>query len=246
MPSSWRASWQNTWEAASGLLWPRECLSCQQLVEPSAAVCLCQRCVSSALAPLLPYCHRCGSTIGLYSSPAGCLNCRNESYNFATVTRLGVYDGLLREWILRCKNTSEATLAEVLGQLFGHREQERLLACQPEVIVPVPLHWKRYWGRKHNQAAGIASGLGQILGIPVRSAALKRIHDTPRQTFVTPAQRRTNLLGAFRVSQARQVQNKRVLLVDDVLTTGATANAAATAIRTVGAAQVDVAVLAHR
>jgi ComF family protein len=157
-----------------------------------------------------------------------------------------VYDGRLRDAILRIKQPGGDGFAEVLGTLFAASRREKLLASSPQVIVPVPLHWRRWWERRHNQAEGIARGMSSVLGMPVARRAIRRVRGGPKQPAVSAEERRRNVSGAFRPQTLPGVKGLRVLLIDDVLTTGATADAAAESVRTAGAAQVHVAVLAHR
>jgi predicted amidophosphoribosyltransferase len=115
-----------------------------------------------------------------------------------------------------------------------------------DVLVPVPLHWRRAWDRRHNQADGIARGLAAVLKLPVWGRSLWRVKRSPVQPASSREQRWANAAGAFRVAPWASLTGVRVLLIDDVLTTGATADAAADALCRGGAAQVHVAVLAHR
>lgn len=192
-------------------------------------------------------CLRCASSIGPHGPVTGdCPRCRNEIYHFASAQRFGVYDGVLRDAILKVKNPRQESLAETLGILWGEHSRPRLLQSNPQVIVPVPLHWRRRWERGSNQCESLARGLGLALDLPVKTWAARRIRATPVQTAQTPAERRKNVVGAFRCGRFSSVKDLRILMVDDVLTTGATCEAVTLALLSAGAAQVDVAVLAHR
>ena len=156
-----------------------------------------------------------------------------------------MYDGLLREAVLKIKQPGGDGLAESLGRVFGLARGVPLQSAA-DVVIPVPLHWQRAWDRKHNQADGIARGLAAVLRVPAWRRVLWRVKHTPGQPAGSREQRWVNAAGAFRVATWGRLTGVRVLLVDDVLTTGATADAAADALRKAGAAQVHVAVLAHR
>jgi len=174
----------------------------------------------------------------------GCVRCRGESFAFEAVVRLGPYDGLLRDVVLRLKQSGGEALAEVMGELWGAERRDALRAMAVDVIVPVPLHWWRRWRRGHNQSAALAQGLATILGLPV-SFCLRRTRNTPKQTQQVASARRDNVRGAFRARRDPRVKGHSVLLVDDVLTTGSTASEAARALRDAGASRVVVAALAR-
>ncbi len=229
-------------------VWPRDCLLCDAPLPPEPSpVCLCPACQTALGSDAFPTCPRCASSLGPHvPSDAGCARCRNEKYSFASAQRLGVYDGLLREAILRIKNPRQETLAETLGLFWGECGRRRLLASNPQLLVPVPLHWRRRWSRGFNQSESVARGLSASLGLPLSTWAVRRVRPTPSQTTQTPPQRRKNVAGAFRPSGLSLVKGLRILLIDDVLTTGATSEGVAVALLAGGAAQVDVAVLAHR
>jgi ComF family protein len=120
------------------------------------------------------------------------------------------------------------------------------LLADADAIVPVPLHRWRLIGRKFNQAAILAREVSRATGVPADMLALQRVKATPSQVGLTEAERRRNLTGAFRVSaRARaRIEGRRLLLLDDVITTGSTAGACARALRRAGAARVDVLALA--
>ena len=111
------------------------------------------------------------------------------------------------------------------------------------MLVPVPLHWRRRWLRGYNQSEALAHGLAARLRLPCGSCGLRRIRATPMQTSQTLAGRRDNVRGAFAAAPNVRTAGKTVLLVDDVMTTGATASEAARALKAAGARRVVVAVL---
>jgi len=155
------------------------------------------------------------------------------------------YEDTSRRLILGLKHGDRTHTAPALARML-HQAGAELLA-DAEVIVPVPLHWRRLVRRRFNQAAMLALVLGRDTGIPVIADALIRTRATPPQGRLNRSARRRNVRGAFQVRPARtsHLNNRRVLLVDDVLTTGATVEAVARCLLRNGAAAVDVLVLSR-
>ena len=120
------------------------------------------------------------------------------------------------------------------------------MALRSDLVAPVPLHWRRTWWRGYNQAAAVAEQLARMIGVPSSRRCLRRIRHTPQQLQPSAAARRENVRGAFRVRRGANVVGKRILLVDDVMTTGSTASEASRTLREAGAVEVAVAVLARR
>lgn len=116
-----------------------------------------------------------------------------------------------------------------------------------DVLVPVPLHWRRAFSRRFNQSGALAKAIGRASGVPVARDALRRVRPTEHQIGLSRAQRSTNVQGAFKVPPERrhQIQGRRIVLVDDVLTSGATSDACARALLRAKAAQVDLLVFAR-
>lgn len=230
--------------AVSDLLWPRRCYLCGgQFSEDPNPDCFCPACLSALTTDPHQTCPRCASTVGPHTDTTdGCPRCRTEKFPFDAAVRLGPYDGVLRDGILRAKDSEG--VAETLGRVWGQSRREQLLTLSMNAIVPIPLHWRRRWSRGFNQSEAVARGLATVLGWPLLAFAVRRTRATPKQVGVSRAERLRNVDGAF--APARLLTGLRVLLVDDVLTTGATASAACRAIRKAGAAQVTVGVLAHR
>jgi len=206
----------------------------------------CIPCRTALTADRARTCPRCASTIGPFTAiEDGCPQCRDSVYHFESAIRLGPYDGLLRELVLRMKSAWNEELAELLGELWASNAEVPFRAFNADVVVPVPLHWWRRWRRGYNQSESLARSLAMALGLPCRPRWLRRARATPMQTRQSPTVRRENVRGVFAARPRAALHGRTVLLVDDVLTTGSTASEAARALRAAGAARVVVAVLAH-
>ena len=232
---------------AGHLVWPPRCLVCHADTGDGPPH-FCPLCAEALTADPGDKCPRCTSLVGPHTDTAGgCARCKQYRYHFTAATRLGLYDGVLRAAVLAMKHEAGELLAFRLGELWTRERRADLLTGSPEVVVPVPLHWRRRFVRGYNQADELAVALARGLGLPCRRRALVRVRPTGSQSATASAAGRwANIAGAFRVRHPESVARVRVLLVDDVLTTGATADAAAAALLAGGAAQVTVAVVAHR
>jgi len=155
---------------------------------------------------------------------------------------LGPYAGTLRDAVLRCKRATNAELAIALGVLLGERHAERLAAWNAEVVVPVPMHWRRRWWRGSSAALLVARGVAVAAGVRVAEALVRR-RATVMQNRLPIAARHGNVAGAIAVR--RCLAGSRVVLVDDVVTTGATIAECRRVLLAAGAAAVFVAVVAR-
>jgi ComF family protein len=170
-----------------------------------------------------------------------CALCRSNLQGFDAAYSFGTYEGALRELIHLFKYDRIRTLA---GSLADH-----LVAAYPreerfDAVVPMPLHWFRRWRRGFNQSALLAGEIGRRCGVPVVKA-VRRVRATPSQAGHSNTRRRANVRGAFAPARAGSVKGLRVLLVDDVMTTGATASSCARALKRAGASYVAVLTLAR-
>jgi ComF family protein len=227
------------------LVYPACCLLCGRPL-PGGQAHFCGACREALFTDSIPCCPRCAGSIGPFAVVGGrCRACRQERFSFEQVVRLGPYDGLLREVILRLKHQRGEGMAELLGECWGEHAASQFEALHADVIVPVPLHWLRRWRSGYNQSAALSRGLAMRLHLPCHSSWLRRVRNTPQQTSQTPAGRKANVRGAFRARHGTAVKGRSILLVDDVMTTGATASEAARALRAAGASRVVAAVLAR-
>jgi ComF family protein len=132
-----------------------------------------------------------------------------------------------------------------MGRWLGQAGRE--LLAEADALVPVPLHWRRLWARRFNQSAILAAAVSSQTGVPVATGALKRVKPTAQQVGLSRTERTANVQGAFRVPNDGKaaVTGRRLILVDDVLTSGATVDGCARALLRAGAANVDVLVFAR-
>ena len=153
---------------------------------------------------------------------------------------MGVYDGILREHIHALKYQGQRRVAGALGFLMAGVASREQGMDSVDLIVPVPLHSRRYVERGFNQAELIAGSVGRYLGVPVAGHVLFRLRQTRSQSRLSRGDRRDNLRGAFQVANPGDVAGRSVLVVDDVLTTGATADECSRVLLRAGAREVYV------
>jgi len=173
-----------------------------------------------------------------------CGYCRRGAFQFERARSFGYYEGALREILQHYKYRGLRPLARPLGQRLA-QTLERLQGGTWDLVLPVPLHRNRERQRGFNQAGLLAEQVGKLFGIRMGGKDCVRVRDTPPQAGLRAAERRKNVKGAFAVPQPERVRGLRVLLVDDVLTTGATADACARALLEAGAKGVAVLTLAR-
>ncbi len=192
-----------------------------------------------------PVCDGCGSPFEFDPGPdVRCAACASRPRAFDRARAACLYDEASRDLILKLKHADRTDLAG-LAATWLMRAAAPLIA-EADLITPTPLHRWRLMKRRYNQAAEIARPLSRLSALPYLADALVRVRDTESQGGKSASGRRRNMAGAFAVPAARrrQVEGRRILLVDDVLTTGATAHACARTLKAAGAASVSLAVIA--
>ncbi|HEX6863595.1 MAG TPA: ComF family protein [Thermoanaerobaculia bacterium] len=225
------------------LLLPASCLGCGEALFSSAPLSLCAPC-RGKLSPLGQACAVCAGPLDAFEPPSGyrCGACRERPPAFDRLLALWTYRPPLDAVVQGLKFRRLDYLGRHLALALMDGLGEALDGF--DGIIPVPLHWQRRLTRGYNQAERIASPLAARLGLPL-IPALRRIRRTPPQTSLGKADRLANLRQAFRVPRPGKIRGLRLLLVDDVATTGATLDMAAAALRRAGAAGVTAVVAAR-
>jgi ComF family protein len=206
---------------------------------------LCKACSTELLSLVaLPYCPRCGSTLGL-GAPArddGCSQCPTPLPRFTQTVRLGPYAGPIRSAVRHLKFSRRGLLLEPFARLLAMGVEAR---CQdrPDAVVAIPPHWRRRLSRRCDHAGSLARRLAKRLDSPYQSLLIRTRH-TPPQRYLSRRARLENMRNAFAPCSVRDIAGSHLLLVDDVTTTGATANEAARTLVKAGASSVTLAVLA--
>ena len=229
---------------------PRHCASCRQLLGPAEPGSFCAACWRRIRLITPPYCPTCGqpfpSPVALTFSPEHrCGACRAHPPPFDHARAVARYEGPLRQAVHLFKYRGKFALHRPLLQLALAHFREHYPGATYEAVIPVPLHHNRLRQREFNQAAVFAQGLARHLGLPVVERLLVRARQTRPQVELSGDERRRNVKDAFAVTDPARIAGKVVLLVDDVLTTGATVGEAAKALKAAGAQQVDVFALAR-
>jgi ComF family protein len=220
------------------LVFPDDCRICGEALREVSRVPVCAKCALDPQ-PMVAE-HFCAScrTPFVNAFPLDesgrCTLCRLGLTGFDAVYSYGSYEGSLRKLIHLFKFDKVHTLAAPLAKFMALAlpREERF-----DVIVPMPLHWKRRWERGFNQSELLAREIGRRWNVPLEKT-LRRVKPTAPQAGLTNARRRANVSGAFAARRSRRLQGARVLLVDDVMTTGATAAACARVLKRAGAAHV--------
>lgn len=191
-------------------------------------------------------CQRCGAPVGPYANTSGgCQECRRETFAFQTVYRLGIYDGAVKEAVIRCKYVGHEPLLMALADLIFQYTGMAMQNAGISLVVPIPQHWRQRLTSRHHTPEILAEAWGRHLRVPVGLPILGKVRWTRKQARLNRTERHRNQASVFRVTQPEKVRGQTVLLVDDVLTTGATAHSAARALKAARAKQVIVAVIAR-
>lgn len=230
--------------ALASLLYPPACAICSSSI--ASGEYLCPRCDARLVRIVPPFCATCSEPFsGAINSTFVCANCAHRTLHFDAAVAAYRSRGLVRQIILQLKYHKQIHLRRLVGRwLFAALEDERLRDRGFDIIVPVPLHAARERERGFNQSALLAELLSAQISIKTRPL-LERIRYTTTQTAFDRTERMQNLHGAFRLRKNADVRGLRVLLIDDVLTTGSTLSECARVLKQAGAQSVHAATAAR-
>ena len=226
-------------------LFPPQCLSCNAPVAAQGTLCL--GCWQQVRFITDPCCQCCGLPFDFaLGEQALCGECLRQRPSYARARAVFRYDEHSRALVTKLKYADQTQLAAVYGTWLANFGKELVTAS--DVIVPVPLHYWRFIGRRYNQSALLAQALHKKSGLPVIPDGLKRLRHTQPQPGLTYRQRQDNVKGAFAAhpKHIHTLKGRSVLLVDDVMTTSATAGECARALLKGGALSVNVLTLARK
>lgn len=238
---------RHLWEALLNLLYPPACSGCGLPTERPE---LCRRCRQRIETPASPLCPTCGIPFQTRDdADHPCARCLQHPPRFGRARACTIYDAAasndhpLKSVLQQYKYNRDVWLAHPLGALLVERAP--FAVSTYDVMMPVPLHVQRLRWRGFNQAQFLARPLARAAGVRLDPFSLQRVRPTRPQVDLDERERRHNVAGAFRVVRPNAVDGRRILLIDDVYTTGATVNECSHALLRAGAQNVDVLVLAR-
>jgi ComF family protein len=232
---------QNWLNVGLGFLYPETCQLCGEQHATAREGFVCRRCWSQIRFIRPPFCERCGLPYpGDLTASFECTNCREMELHFSSARSAVVARGIVREAIHRYKYQRALWFEPFLADLLIREAKPALREQHWDFLVPVPLHSVKHREREFNQAERLARHLSAATKIPMNTGLLRRVSPTMTQTKLTRPQRAENMRGAFAVRAGLRLDGERVVLVDDVFTTGATTSACAKALHQAGAGDVCV------
>jgi len=229
-------------DALSSVLFPAPCRICQEPLTAASSIPICLECLSSFQRLTDPLCYCCGrpfiSGIAVGAQQPLCYACRRGVYSFQLARSHAAYNDSMMKAITLMKYEQVTRLGDWFAARLAERVAESAEGLAADIVVPVPLHPLRQRERGYNQAELIARPLAKRLGIPLRTYLLVRTKPRPAQRRLTRHERWQTVRGAFATRTGAQVDKLRVLLVDDVFTTGATLDSCSRSLLQAGAARV--------
>ena len=240
-------------DGLAAVLFPAPCRICGRALVEASRIPVCRACLVSFQRIEEPFCRCCGrpspkvgapgapgaaTVAAAYVVPQICRLCRAETYSFGVARSFAIYNDALGTAVILLKYEQVTTL----GDWFAARLEETVASCgedlKADVVVPVPLHSDRLRERGYNQAEMIARPLARRLGLKLESALLVRTRPRPSRLVLSRKERWESVRGAYAARAGARVDKLRILLIDDVFTTGATLDACARALKKAGAAEV--------
>jgi ComF family protein len=231
---------------AGGLLFPPACLLCSEEVQDVRGPLICLGCRERLKPKNQSFCPKCALPYPDLPNPTGdCAMCREHKLHFDAARTLGLYEYQVRQSVLQIKHAAFEPLAMQLGKLLAEKLRNEAFDPAPDVIAPVPMHWlKRLW-RGTSPAENLAQTVARELRLPCISDLIRCKRFNAKQAHLPAGQRWDNVRNAYALGWGFDIRGARVLLIDDVITTGATCSAIARELKRAGAASVYAAAVAR-
>ncbi len=212
------------------LIYPRRCPVCDKAVKPFGSL-ICEECKTKVIYVRAPYCQKCGKPLK-DKRAVFCYDCAHKEHYFDRGMALFAYKSVA-DSIYRFKYQGRQEYAAYYAQRMACILGKRILALEPDALVPVPIHRDRKRARGYNQAEALAKELGRILNIPVETEFIKRVRKTAPMKELSVGERQNNLKKAFKICY-NDVKLSTIIIVDDIYTTGSTIDAIAYQMRQAG------------
>lgn len=222
------------------LLFPRRCPVCDGIVRPFGEK-ICPECLPKLRVVAAPWCMRCGKKLS--EEREYCSDCKRRGHKYDRARTLYEY-GCAAPSIYRFKYGGRQEYGQFFGEEMGRYLGDFIRRVHPDVIVPVPLHRKKLQRRGYNQAACLAKALGRSLKLPVDEKLVKRVRNTAPMKRLNPTERQNNLKKAFIIGRNDVKLYDRIILVDDIYTTGTTLDEIAALLKEYGVSKVYCVTLA--
>jgi ComF family protein len=228
-------------DQALGFVYPNVCQLCGEERATSHEGFVCSQCWHQVRFIRPPFCKRCGLPFqGEITAAFECANCKELEFHFRSARSAVIAAGAVLEVVHRYKYQRALWFEPFLADLLLREALPELRGQEWDCLVPVPLHPAKRRQREFNQAERLATHLGAAAGIPMNTELLERVSPTATQTKLSRAQRAENMRGAFAMKNKQKLNGERILLFDDVFTTGATTDACAKVLKKAGAGEVAV------
>lgn len=237
-----KTSWLDfTWQSAAALICPAECVWCERPTAEGTRI--CEDCLPMFISDYYR-CQCCASPLPPVVPNDSCTRCRSEKRRFSSVVTLGPYRGRLREAVILMKKKRYELLRRAVAELIADELWKQFAATSP-LLVPVPNHWTRNIFRSFCQATSLAQSIALANDWSMATNLVWRNRRTSKQGMLSWTERTKNVRGAFGIKAGSQIKGRHVIVVDDVLTSGATANEISRLLVSAGASRVSVAVAAR-
>jgi ComF family protein len=231
------------------IIYPRSCVLCKKALDGSNQYeAICDQCYKDIVANIPPFCKKCGRHLepeNIDTTDDTCIGCQKKFLHFDRTWSACIYNTKMKDLLHLFKYRHKTILRKPLGKLLLRFIHDFNIPVDKfDFIVPMPIHPARLREREYNQAELIAKELSNMLPLKINKNLAVRIRNTQPQSLLGASSRWENVKGAFKIKYPEEVKNKKILIIDDLFTTGATASEIALTLKKAGAKEVSILTLA--